>query len=195
MDAIANGVGASEALEVVNALLGSHVSTGSDGSEGGTFLDPELANNGSALISPVAVLLHQLFNITLSGNGSTPDGMALGQSLMALSPLLASFTPFASFSPLLIALSPILTAFYPLVQTLLTQYLTNELFAASLWLAAILLGGRFLVTRLSWVWTWFRQHGVVKVSISPNEEAFEWIQEWLNDFPRLKSNDLKLTTK
>ena len=193
MATIVNGLSSPEALDVVSAFLNGHSGPHSTILDSVGSIDANATMNDSAAAAPVAVLLQQLFNITVTGNGTS--SVAIGQLLTALSPFLASFTPFVSFSPLLTALAPLLTAFYPLIQTFLKQYLHNDFFAGSLWLAILLFGGRFLLSCLSYVWEWFRHQGMVSVCVSPNDEAFTWIQEWLNGLPKLKSSDLMLSTR
>ncbi|CAI7878048.1 unnamed protein product [Closterium sp. NIES-53] len=95
-------------------------------------------------------------------------------------------------SPLYPFLITLLSAFSPILDGFLQQYLHNDFFAGSVWLVAIGLVGRYLLSWFHWSLDWMRHRGNVTVTISPNDQAFTWIQEWLNGYKKLRPSEFTL---
>ncbi|CAI6003041.1 unnamed protein product [Closterium sp. NIES-64] len=95
-------------------------------------------------------------------------------------------------SPLYPFIITLLSAFSPILDGFLQQYLHNDFFAGSVWLVAIGLVGRYLLSWFHWSLDWMRHRGNVTVTISPNDQAFTWIQEWLNGYKKLRPSEFTL---
>ncbi|GJP42060.1 hypothetical protein CLOM_g1654 [Closterium sp. NIES-68] len=83
----------------------------------------------------------------------------------------------------------------PILDGILRQYLQNDFFAGSLWLVALGLLGRTLMSYWQVLWSLLMRRGNVSISISPETQAFQWLEEWLDSYKTLKPSEYSLQIK
>ncbi|CAI5460441.1 unnamed protein product [Closterium sp. Yama58-4] len=101
----------------------------------------------------------------------------------------ATLSPASPLHPLA---TTIIDAASPLLDGILRQYLHNDFFAGSLWLVALGFISRTLMTYVQVLWSYVIRRGNVTISISPESQAFQWLEEWLDSHEELKPSEYSL---